>query len=136
MKRIISILLIIALVLSLSGCTKAQLSSNNKDTSKPTVVLPDSSTAASINGYKQPEGTNLQDKAENKAEDKTENNDNTTPSETDNISAAYIANTSSKKFHKSTCSYAKSIKAENLATVESREQLINDGYSPCKRCNP
>ena len=128
MKRIISILLIIALVLSLSGCTKAQQNSDNKDTSKPTVVLPDSSTAASINGYKQPEITN--------PDDKNENTDKTNAAETDNISAAYIANTSSKKFHKSTCSYAKSIKAENLATVESREQLINDGYSPCKRCNP
>lgn len=128
MKRIISILLIIALVLSLSGCTRAKPISDDKDTSKPTVILPDISTASNVNGYKQPEITN--------PEDKNENTDKTNSPETDNISAAYIANTSSKKFHKSTCSYAKSIKAENLATVESREQLINDGYSPCKHCNP
>ena len=136
MKRIILILLTLLLILTLAGCKRTDLNYTAKDNSKPTVVLPNSSTAANVNGNKQPANDNTQDKSENKSEENNENKNNSASPATDNITAAYIANTSSKKFHKSTCSYAKSIKAENLATATSREQLINDGYSPCKRCNP
>lgn len=49
----------------------------------------------------------------------------------------YILNTSSKKFHKTSCSSVGDMKEKNKREVTaSRDELISDGYSPCKRCNP
>lgn len=48
----------------------------------------------------------------------------------------YYANTNSKKFHLSTCGTGKRISTENLYITEDREELINDGYQPCKNCKP
>ncbi|MBQ8682909.1 MAG: DNA/RNA non-specific endonuclease [Clostridia bacterium] len=49
----------------------------------------------------------------------------------------YILNTNSKKFHLPTCGLAEDIKESNRRTVtENREELIDQGYSPCKSCNP
>ena len=49
----------------------------------------------------------------------------------------YILNTSSKKFHKPSCSSVDDMKEKNKREVTaSRDELISDGYAPCKRCNP
>lgn len=49
----------------------------------------------------------------------------------------YILNTGSKKFHLPDCSGAKNIKENNKKTFNGlRQQLIDEGYSPCKSCNP
>ena len=49
----------------------------------------------------------------------------------------YVLNTSSMKFHKPECSYAKSIKEANRQEFKgTREELIEDGYSPCGTCKP
>jgi DNA-entry nuclease len=49
----------------------------------------------------------------------------------------YILNKSSHKFHLSSCSGAAEIKASNRKEYTgSRADLINQGYSPCGRCNP
>ena len=49
----------------------------------------------------------------------------------------YVVNTSSKKFHKATCSSAAKISDKNRAEITAtREQMIADGYSPCGTCNP
>lgn len=49
----------------------------------------------------------------------------------------YIVNISSKKFHKPSCVYADDIKEENKkAYIGLRSNLINNGYKPCKSCNP
>lgn len=49
----------------------------------------------------------------------------------------YVLNTKSMKFHRPSCSsvndIADSNKQEALAT---RNELISEGYSPCKQCNP
>ena len=46
----------------------------------------------------------------------------------------YIGNSSTKKFHRSTCSYLPS--KSNQVPLKSRDEAINNGYVPCKRCNP
>lgn len=52
-------------------------------------------------------------------------------------SKKYVLNTNTKKFHLVSCSSAKSIKSQNRKeTKESRASIINQGYEPCKRCNP
>lgn len=49
----------------------------------------------------------------------------------------YVLNKNSKKFHKSDCGSVEDIKAENkVLTDKSREELIENGYSPCKSCDP
>ena len=49
----------------------------------------------------------------------------------------YVLNVNTHKFHKPTCSSVKLMKdANKIETNESRDVLINKGYSPCKNCNP
>ena len=49
----------------------------------------------------------------------------------------YILNRNTQKFHKSTCSGVKDIKAENKEEYTgSRSDLIKEGYEPCGRCKP
>lgn len=53
------------------------------------------------------------------------------------VIGTYIVNISTKKFHKQNCSGAKKISEENRKTYKGpRESLINNGYEPCKQCNP
>ena len=49
----------------------------------------------------------------------------------------YVLNTNSHKFHLPSCSSVDTISPKNRKDVnESREQIISEGYAPCKRCNP
>ena len=51
--------------------------------------------------------------------------------------ANYVLNTSTHKFHRPTCSYVSGIAAENRCDVSgNRNDIINQGYTPCKKCNP
>jgi DNA-entry nuclease len=63
--------------------------------------------------------------------DNTDNTDDTDDTETMN----FIINTNTKKFHLTTCSsvddMAEHNKKEYSGTVE---ELVEQGYSPCKRC--
>lgn len=49
---------------------------------------------------------------------------------------AYIGNANSKKFHYSWCSSVSDMKEKNKVPFSSRDEAINRGYKPCKRCNP
>lgn len=50
---------------------------------------------------------------------------------------SYVLNTNSHKFHRPSCSSVDTISPKNRKDVnESREQIISEGYAPCKRCNP
>jgi len=48
----------------------------------------------------------------------------------------YVLNTSSKKFHYASCSSVPKISPENYATATNRDDIISQGYQPCKKCNP
>lgn len=49
----------------------------------------------------------------------------------------YILNTNTKKFHKPDCASAKKIEDSNKQTYSgSRNDLLAQGYAPCKNCNP
>ena len=49
----------------------------------------------------------------------------------------YILNKKTKKFHDPSCSGVNTIKKENKKVYKgSREELIQEGYEPCKKCNP
>lgn len=49
----------------------------------------------------------------------------------------YVLNNNTHKFHRPGCSSAARISSRNREEYTgSRNSLISDGYSPCKRCNP
>lgn len=60
-----------------------------------------------------------------------------TAAQTESVTASYVANMNTMKFHYPSCSSADDIKAKNRWDFEgTREELIAQGYVPCKRCNP
>ena len=50
--------------------------------------------------------------------------------------AQYVGNSSKKKLHLGSCGSTKKIAPHNRVVFSSREEAINAGYVPCKRCNP
>ena len=60
-----------------------------------------------------------------------------TPAPQESQGITYVLNTNTKKFHYPTCSSVDDMKEKNKQTYTgSREEVINMGYVPCKRCNP
>lgn len=58
-------------------------------------------------------------------------------SSSDAAETTYILNTNSMKFHLPTCSSAEDISESNKETYSSnRDNLIDQGFEPCGRCNP
>lgn len=52
-------------------------------------------------------------------------------------SQEYVLNTKSMKFHRPTCSSVDDIADNNKqGATATRDELISEGYSPCKQCNP
>ena len=50
---------------------------------------------------------------------------------------SYVLNTNSKKFHYPTCSSVGDMSPKNRSDVSlSRDEIIAQGFVPCKRCNP
>ena len=55
----------------------------------------------------------------------------------ENQSIQYVLNTNTMKFHLPQCSSVEDIKEENKAySTQSRDEIMEQGYSPCKRCDP
>ncbi len=49
----------------------------------------------------------------------------------------YVLNTKTMKFHLPSCPDAEKAAAENKKiTITTRQSLINQGYSPCQKCDP
>ena len=65
----------------------------------------------------------------------TSTNKDTSSSSTNSI-GTYIGNLDTHKFHKPSCKYSAKISEKNKVTFSSRDEAINQGYSPCKICNP
>lgn len=58
-------------------------------------------------------------------------------SDADSEKQTYIVNTNTKKFHKPSCSSVKSMSTKNKKKYTGyRKNLIDNGYNPCKNCNP
>lgn len=120
MKKALLVCLIVIFIL-FPGCTEHK--SNNKEirTEEVVVHLPEDDT---VNGYRLP------------SKNKTESSKTQGATNTPETSTGFCANKKTKVFHKLTCSSVKTMKEENKSNVSGREQLIGEGYTPCKRCNP
>ncbi len=58
-------------------------------------------------------------------------------SPSENVSIHYVLNTSSKKFHLPECSGVRDIKESNRQDYQgNRDQLLEQGYTPCGLCHP
>ena len=51
-------------------------------------------------------------------------------------SGNYIGNSNTGKFHELSCRWGQKISSANKVTFNSRSDAINQGYQPCKVCNP
>jgi len=73
----------------------------------------------------------------NSTEATTEPTTEPTVPETEDNGRDYVVNTNTGKFHYPSCSSADDIKPSNRWDYHgSREELISQGYVPCKRCDP
>ncbi len=60
-----------------------------------------------------------------------------TTSSTEAVTSSYVANKNTKKFHYPSCGSVSDMKEKNKLFFDgTRDELIDKGYSPCKRCNP
>lgn len=60
-----------------------------------------------------------------------------TPIPQETQGTTYVLNTNTMKFHYPTCSSVDDMKEKNKQIyIGNREDIINMGYVPCKRCNP
>ncbi len=48
----------------------------------------------------------------------------------------YIGSKNTKKYHKEDCQYVKTISDKNKVYFSSSQEAQNEGYIPCKSCNP
>jgi len=55
---------------------------------------------------------------------------------TGEIESIYIGHKGTKKFHRPNCQYGKKISEKNRVILNSREEAIDQGYTPCKVCKP
>ena len=51
-------------------------------------------------------------------------------------SGSYVGNANSGKFHVASCGSVSKMSEKNKVFFSSRDEAINQGYVPCKRCNP
>ncbi len=51
-------------------------------------------------------------------------------------SGSYVANANTGKFHYASCGSVAKMSEGNKIFLSSRDDAINQGYVPCKRCNP
>lgn len=59
-----------------------------------------------------------------------------TDSSSSSGSGSYVGNANTGKFHVSSCSSVNKMSEKNKVFFSSRDEAINQGYVPCKRCNP
>ena len=51
-------------------------------------------------------------------------------------SADYVGNANTGKFHEASCSSVDDMSENNKVFFSNRDDAVNQGYVPCKRCNP
>ncbi len=60
----------------------------------------------------------------------------TSDSSSSSDSGSYVGNANTGKFHVSSCSSVNKMSEKNKVFFSSRDEAINQGYVPCKKCNP
>lgn len=101
--------------------------SSDRSATDDTLMTPGGSVKSS-NGISSVETTEKETTTEAETEDEAKGSSSGT---------IYVLNTNTKKFHYQNCGSVNQIKESNKEYFEgSREQIIDMGYVPCKKCNP
>ena len=59
------------------------------------------------------------------------------PEEEQALTVTYVLNTNSMRFHRPDCPSVEEMKPQNREeTGESRQELLDRGYTPCGQCGP
>ena len=66
----------------------------------------------------------------------TSHTDSSSSHSSSSNSGSYVGNANSGKFHISSCGSVDDMSEGNKVFFSSRDDAINQGYVPCKRCNP
>ena len=116
-----------------------------KEASNASVKSPNGNARSERTNNTTPKG-NTENSQTNQANNATGSSDVTNPSNgagseegsaTSYGSQEYVLNTKSMKFHRPTCSSVNDIADNNKQeATATRDELISEGYSPCKQCNP
>lgn len=150
MKRILLIVCSFVLLIFMSACQSRTSDSVKQEVS---INLP---LDNSVNGYRESERINTPDKLSPEELDKIveeilKNEDNAkeeipqnetvqeetvSSAVTDTVSLSYCGNKNSKVFHTDNCGSVKSMLESNKVYFSTRDEFIQNGYTPCKRCNP
>ena len=138
MKRILILILTVCLCFCFTACKEQAVAENREE------VIINSPIDDTVNGYRVnskksdtmpdtikgelvgADGDNKQYTIDNDFK-----NDNNTA-----VTGSYCANKNSKIFHKSNCGSVSKMKEENKVYFSDRAELINNGYNPCKSCEP
>lgn len=118
MKKLLTVILCLLFAVTICGCAPKEEVKPNEDI---IINLPTDNT---VNGYR-----------EENAETETSKPSSSESNYAD-TDIQYCANTNSKVFHRPDCSSVKTIKEENKLYLSDRQELIDLGYNPCKRCEP
>lgn len=70
------------------------------------------------------------------AGDSSTSTDSSSGDTSSGAAGTYIGNSNSHKFHYPTCKSVGKMSEKNKVTFSSRDEAINQGYTPCKNCNP
>ena len=127
MKRIITAIIIMTLLICISGCTEEY--GAQSDTNTQIVILPSEHIKDTVNGYKAEIYNDITSDPSTDIVSSSSESSSTLPE-----SNYYVGNKNSKKFHNQYCKYVSSISDKNLHVFDSVEDAINDGYSPCGTC--
>ena len=70
------------------------------------------------------------------AGDSSTSTDSSSGDTSSGAAGTYIGNANSHKFHVPSCKSVGKMSEKNKVTFSSRDEAINQGYTPCKNCNP
>lgn len=144
MKRILLIVCCFVLLIFLSSCQSQTTDSVKQEIS---INLPCDN---SVNGYRESESINAPNKLSSEELDKIVEeilkNEETPQKEIieenvssvviDKVSSNYCGNKNSRIFHTDNCGSVKNMTESNKIYFSTKDEFIQNGYTPCKRCNP
>ena len=102
----------------------------------PGYVVPRENTSSDVSGE---DGGQAAEAGTSEETQNTESKaDDTSEAQTEAANEdTYIVNTNTGKFHKPSCRSVKQMKESNKSErTATRDELISEGYEPCKNCNP
>lgn len=70
------------------------------------------------------------------ATESTTNESTAEETEVPAVSASYVANANTGKFHHASCRSVRDMAEHNKVFMDDRDEIINQGYVPCKICKP